>query len=110
MKRGYPVSKGILAQMQLFIHVFHILFTIIHSNIYLEKGLKLLPIPFCVPRVWIGFANVDLFIRGHNERQEPLWFLPLIMVPASSKLLLDIASSQYNDIGSPTAYVTFPVS
>ena len=40
MKRGYPVSKGILSQMQLFIHVFYILFTIIHSNTYLEKGLK----------------------------------------------------------------------
>ena len=39
MKRGYPVSKGILSQMQLFIHVFYILFTIIHRNTYLEKGL-----------------------------------------------------------------------
>ena len=38
MKRGYPVSKGILVQMRLFIHVFRILFTIIHSNTYLEKG------------------------------------------------------------------------
>ena len=42
MKRRYPVSKGILVQMWLFIHVFRILFTIIHSNTYLEKGLFLL--------------------------------------------------------------------
>ena len=41
MKRGYPVLKGILVQMRLFIHVFRILFTIIHSNTYLEKGLSL---------------------------------------------------------------------
>ena len=37
---GYPVSKGILVQVRLFIHVFRILFTIIHSNTYLEKGLS----------------------------------------------------------------------
>ena len=52
MKRGYPVSKGILVQMRLFIHVFRILFTIIHSNTYLEKGHKKLN--YTVPSAFQG--------------------------------------------------------
>ena len=70
MKRGYPVSKGILMQMRLFIHVFRILFTIIHSNTYLEKGLIFSLIrTICLILLGFGILQVGLSLKGHDPSQ-----------------------------------------
>ena len=62
MKRVYPVSKGILVQMRLFIHVFRILFTIMHSNTYLEKGHYFYPTGSYSHCMYTGIGR-----RGHQD-------------------------------------------
>lgn len=84
MKRGYPVSKGILVQMRLFIHVFRILFTIIHSNTYLEKGLKRKELTNMKTAVvyWSGTGNTEAMARAVAEGMTAAGAEAVLLTPA----------------------------
>ena len=82
--------------MWLFLGISAIIFT----GFNLICSFKSLPFKLIVATAWLAYSNVDLFIRGHKKRQEPLRLLPLfIQVSQQSILIQSPAFPIYNSFG-----------
>lgn len=65
-----------------------------------EFSLIELPFKLIVATAWVANLNVDLFIRGHNERLSPYQSEPLLLficltIFACVLFFLDLAQSQF---------------